>query len=493
MGQARLRFKSASLFLALAACVTAGSAQADPAPTGPHLISGSGTTESGRFKASASGAVFEAPSGAKFTVSPNTILRVFPAPQMYQLTAGPLTTCWGFSVIIGRVDVEAPKSEHDAVVATLGKFNAIVGTGHVAVLVTRDEAIVDNVEGEVRTLLAEHWQTVPAGSLAALSTDNPTAVPKRGLSFPTLSGGQRMFIAPSDAVAMRGFRWTAIPGADRYELRVRRLVDGKVVDQRGTRQTELPDGFKPLEPGKNTASACARSTRARLESSWSPEAELRVIGVLLPPGGYSHDQTIFMGASQQVRFTNTTGLEMAYNGTGHFFPATNGASLFRNTTTVVGFRLPGTTDTATARLEPRSVYADVRISPKRAMWPRDPISIDIELKDRSGGEIPSFLRIVPQVTLGLEPLDVTFERQGNVLHAVIPPSSKPGPWVVRVDVADQYGVPLGRDFLEVASQAGAKPPAPPPLKPANGRAEAASNPQNAVAGRRADQGRLRLN
>ncbi|HWZ87545.1 MAG TPA: hypothetical protein VNW92_01810, partial [Polyangiaceae bacterium] len=410
MGQARLRFKSASLFLALAACVSAGSAQADPAPTGPRVISGSGTTESGRFKASAAGAVFEMPSGAKLLVSPNTTLRVFPVPTMYQLAPGAPTNCWSFSLISGRVDVDAPKSEHNAVLATMGKFNAIVSAGHVAVLVTREEAIVDNLEGEVRTLLSEHWQSVPVGSVAALSTDNPTAAPKRGLPFPVLNGGQRMFIAPNDAVVMRGFRWSATPGAARYELRVRRLVDGKVVDQHGTSQTELPDGFKPLEPGKYGLSLRSIDTRG-LESSWSPEAELRVIGVLLPPGGYSHDQAIFVGAGQQVRFTNTTGLEMTYLGTGRYFPATNGASLFRNTTTVVGFRLPGTTDTATARLEPRSVYADVRISPKRAMWPRDPISIDIELRDRAGGEVPSFLRIVPQVTLGLEPVDVTFERQ----------------------------------------------------------------------------------
>jgi hypothetical protein len=50
---------------------------------------------------------------------------------------------------------------------------------------------------------------------------------------------------------------------------------------------------------------------------------------------------------------------------------------------------------------------------------------------------------VPTVTLGLDPVDVNFEQEGNTLHAVVLPSAKPGPWIVRVDVADQFGVALG--------------------------------------------------
>jgi len=288
-----------------------------------------------------------------------------------------------------------------------------------------------------------------------------------------LNGGQRMFFAPSEAVAMSGFRWAPVPSAAGYELRVRRLGDGQVVEQRVTSQTEFRDGFRPVEPGKYSISL--RSLDARgLESNWGPETELRVIGVLLPPGGYSTEQAIFLGTGQQVQFTNTSGLEMTYLGAGRYFPAAHGATLYRNTSTVIGFRLPGALDTATARLEPRSVYADVRIGPKRAVWPQDSVSIDIQLKSRSGVAIPSFLHVVPKVSLGVEPLDVSFEREGNVLHAVVPPSSAPGPWVLRVDVADQFGVPLGHDFLEVAQQPRAKAPGTRVVKATHGDAGAAA-------------------
>jgi len=196
-----------------------------------------------------------------------------------------------------------------------------------------------------------------------------------------------------------------------------------------------------------------------MEGSWSPESEVRVIGVVLPPGGYSTEQAIYIGVGQQVQFTNTTGLEMTYLGAGRYFPAAQGAGLYRGQKTVIGFRMPGVLDTAIARLEPRGIYADVQIGPQRALWPRDPISIDIQLKSQNGSEIPSFLQVVPTVTVGLEPVDVNFEQEGNTLHAVVPPSSKPGPWILRVDVADQFGVALGHDFLEIASQARRVPPA----------------------------------
>jgi hypothetical protein len=358
---------------------------------------------------------------------------------------------WSLALTSGRVDVEMPSSKHNAVLATMGKLSAVVTKGHAVLLMNPGEATVANLEGDVKTLLSNQWQTVPVGSVATLSSDSRSVTAKSGLPFPVLSEGQRMFIAPSNTLALRGFRWAPIPGAARYELRLRRLEDGKLMDQRSVPQPEFTDAFSPVAAGKYGLGLRSVDTRG-LESSWSPDAELRVIGVVLPPGSYSNDQAVFLGAGQRVQFTNASGLEMSYSGAGHSFPAALGTAPFSGSPTMVGLRVPGSFDLATARLEPRDVYADVRIGPKRALWPRDPVSIDIQLMSKAGAEIPSFLQVVPKVTLGVEPLDLSFEREGNVLHAVVPPSAEPGPWVLRVEVADQFGVPLGNDFLEVEAQ-----------------------------------------
>ena len=160
MGSWRLRTKCLSSVLAALVCVSAGVAEAEPAPHKPTVISGSGVSSSGAFTASAAGAEFELPSRAHLRLSPNTTLRIFPVPQALQLTPGPKTMTWSFALQGGRVDVELPKTGRTAVLASMGRLSAVVTSGHVATLVTGDEAIVANTEGEVRTLLDEHWQTL---------------------------------------------------------------------------------------------------------------------------------------------------------------------------------------------------------------------------------------------------------------------------------------------------------------------------------------------
>ena len=457
MGRSRFRVSCAACVLGALVCAAAGNARAESGPRKPQVLSGSASITDGLYTASAEGAVIELPSRARLRVGPNGTLRVFPLPQLLALTPGARTWTWSFALQSGRVDVELPRVGRNAVLASMGKLSAVVTSGHCTFLVDGSEVTSANVEGELKTLLGGHWQTIPLGWGSTLSKDDPHATPKPGLPGPTLTLGQRMWFAPSSAIAMHGFHWTAVPGAQRYELRVRRLSDGKVVDQRSTEQTEWSAALSPTEPGRY--SLAFRSVDAHgIEGTWSPESELRVIGVVLPAGAYSTEQAIFLGAGQRVQFTNTDGLEMTYIGAGRYFPAVGGASLYRGQKTVIGFRMPGVLDTAVARLEPRGLFADVKIGPQRALWPRDPISIDIQVKSKNG-EIPPFLQVIPTVTLGLDPVNLDFTQDGNTLHAVLPPSAQPGPWIVRVDVADQYGVSLGHDFLEIAAQPRKRPPA----------------------------------
>jgi len=432
-------------------CAAATSAAAESAPRQPTVVSGSLSNTGGVLTASAAGAVVELPSRALLRVAPNSSLRVFAVPQLLALTPGARTRTWSFALQRGRVDVELPQAGRDAVLATLGKLSAIVSAGHAAFRVHAGEATVANIEGEVRCLVNGHWQTIPLGSTSTLSKDDPGALSKPGLPAPTLTSTQRMWLASNQTVAMRGLHWTRVAGAARYELRLRRSSDGEVIDRRSSESPQLDARITPVEPGKYLLAVRAIDARG-MEGRWSSETELRVIGVVLPKGAYSTEQTIYISDGQQVQFTAADDLEMTYRGAGHYFPAAQGAGLDRGQKTVIGFRLPGTLETAIARLEPRGVYADVKVGPQRALWPRDPISIDIQLKSRTGAEIPPFsLQAVPTVTLGVEPVQVNFEQDGNTLHAVVPPSTKPGPWVLRVDVADQYGVALGHGFLEIAA------------------------------------------
>lgn len=470
MGRSRIRVSYVACVLGALVCATGTSARAESAPRRPTVISGSATNAGGVLSTSATGAVIELPSRARLRVAPNSSLRVFSVPQLLALTPGARTMTWSFALQSGRVDVEMPKAGRNAVLANMGKISAVVTAGQVAFRVNGSEATTANIQGEVRSLLNDHWQTVPVGHTATLSKDDPSALARPSLPSPTLTSTQRMWIAANESVSLRGLRWTPVAGAQGYELRVRRVPDGKVIDQRTTSTPEADAGLMPIVPGKY--SVALRSIDARgMEGGWSPDSELRVIGVVLPPGSYATEQAIYLSVGQQVQFTNTAGLEMTYLGAGRYIPAAQGAGLYGGQRTVIGFRMPGALDTAIARLEPRGIYADVKIGPRSALWPRDPISIDIQLKSRNG-EVPAFVQALPTVTLGLDPVNVAFAQEGNTLHAVVPPSTQPGPWILRVDVTDQYGGALGHDFLEIAAQPHQPGPAvrivAPPKAPANG-------------------------
>jgi hypothetical protein len=162
--------------------------------------------------------------------------------------------------------------------------------------------------------------------------------------------------------------------------------------------------FAAVEPGQYEITA--RSIDG-ITGLWSTAEAVRVVGVSLPPGGYAAGGDIFIGRGQDVRFSHTDGLEMTYE-------------------------------------------AKVAIGPSRAVGPKDPIAIVVELKARGDQGVPEWLELKPEVKLGIEPIDVAFTREGNRLVGTVPPTDKPGPWVRRVQVKDQFGALLGRDFLEIA-------------------------------------------
>src|SRR5262249_38553364 len=106
--------------------------------------------------------------------------------------------------------------------------------------------------------------------------------------------------------------------------------------------------------------------------------------------------------------------------------------------------------TTSVRLEPRGIYAEVSLGPSRALWPRDAVQIVVEVKSKTGEPVPEWLDLKPPVLLGIDPLDLAFTHEGTPWLAPVPPSPTPGPWVLRVEVKDQSGADLGRDFLEIA-------------------------------------------
>jgi hypothetical protein len=442
-----------SMALCATCAISPSSALAAAPKTG--VVAGSGTSMGGVFTAGPNGAEYQLPGQARLSLSPGAAVRVFPKYQELQLTPGAKTTTYSLALIQGRIDITVPAKPRSAVLCAMGKVSAVVSGGQATLLSHAEQSTVASVAGDVRTLAAERWQTLAPGTLSRFTGEHGSA-PEPTVSAPTLAQGQRLWFSAGDPVAVTGFAFGQVPNAHRYELRLR-AADGSVQLRSVQGRTRLEDPFAPVMPGQYELTVRSLDSQD-IAGRWSQPEPVRVVGVSLPPGAYSSGGDIFIGKGQEVRFSNTDGLEMTYEGAGRYVPASGAVSLYRGETTMVSFRVPGSLYPTTARLRPRGLYAHVALGPSRAVWPTDPVQIAVELRTKNGEGVPAWVELKTEVMLGIEPIEVTFTRDGNRLVGTVPPTDRPGPWVLRVEVKDQFGASLGRDFLEIA-KAPAKPAA----------------------------------
>jgi hypothetical protein len=437
----------ATLALCAASALTPSSAEAAPPKTG--VVAGSGVTSGGVFTAGASGAEYQLPTLARLKLAPGAAVRMFPVPQQLQLAPGAKTTTYSFALLRGRVDVTVPVKPKSAVLCSLGRSSAVIGAGRAALVARAEDFTVASYEGDVRTLASDRWQTLPPQTVSRVDSAHATS-PEPTLAAPKLAPGQRLWFSAGEPVEVSGFDFTKVERAAEYELRLRPNNGNADQLRRVQSGARLNEAFVGLTPGRYELAV--RSVDADgIAGAWSTVEPVRVVGVSLPPGGYSAAGDIFIGKGQEVRFSNTEGLEMTYEGAGRYVPASEAVTLYRGETTVVSFRVPGSVYPTTARLRPRGVFAHVALGPRKAVWPKDSVQIAIELRSKDGEAVPQWLQLKTDVKLGIEPVDVVFTRDGNRLLGTVPPPERPGPWVLRVEVKDQFGSLLGRDFLEIAS------------------------------------------
>ena len=434
------------------------------APSTLKMLEGGGATSSGVFTASSSGAKAALPSGAVLTLGPDGAMRVFGKPQRLELDRGGKTNTWSLSLAHGRLDVEVPAKPKSAVLISTEKGSVFVMSGKATLLADANDLYVVNSTGSVRTYVDNHFADVTPGHSSHFDAEHPRGVDEALLVAPAIQRGARLYFSTGADAKASGFSWTAVPGAAGYEVELRRgdrtLAHRRVSEPR---VGELAD----LAPGAYTVAVRALDQRG-IEGSWSEPRPLRVIGVELPVGAYAEAEGIYLAGGQKVKFSHTDGLEMTYLGAGKYLPASESVGLYRNERTVISFRFPGSDENAIARLEPRDVYAEVFAGPKRAVWPRDAVDLHVRMRTRAGGPVPNFLQISPKVLLGVDPVDVEWRRENDDYYARVSPRPGKGPWVIRVDVTDQFGIALGHDFVEVAHQAGpAEPPRVAPPTPSN--------------------------
>jgi hypothetical protein len=437
---------SAILLVALA-----GSAEG--APRTFSVVAGSGQTGGGAFTAAPEGAIIQGPAGARLELAPGTEVRMFSVPQDLQLAPGSRTRTYTVLVRTGRVSVELPEQGASKTAILVGlprKLMAISTGGRLVAVASPKMSGIVNIHGDVVVSNGRAFRPLAAGRVRRATAGGQSEVDVP--AAPSWAPGPRVWVAVQGRQAVDGLAWSPVADAARYEVSLQRAGDALPQSVQVTSSPKLEAAFGPVAPGVYQATVRAIDEND-IGGRVSEPVRLHVLGVALPGGAFAADDgTLFLAPGQKAEFSHGDGLLMSFLGATRYYPASGTVGLYRNEKTIVHFRAEGSNDLVSVRLQPREIRADVFVGPKTAIWPRDEVKIRVQLRSSNGTPLPSSVEVVPKVSLGIDPLDVPWKRENDLLTAVVPQPRTPGPWVVRVEVNDQFGIPLGRDFLEIVAE-----------------------------------------
>ncbi len=414
----------------------------------PRITRGGGHTNAGWFVAGVDGTDYALPGGIKLHLAPGTRVRIPEWSQKLPLLPGHSTRTWSVALDSGHVNVRVPRQHPGSeavLVSTPRRLGVIALAGNVAAVGDARGAAVANMDGQALVSSGSMWRALAPGK-TRVATHQGAIEAEALLPPPELALPHMIWLSPGATTDLDGLRWKSVHGATGYEVEL--LRDG-VRKKRAT----TPADRRHVDVSAVAPGSYVLAVRAIDESGLEGRAArttLHVIGVALPAGAYTDASGVIrLGRGQKASFTHAEGLEMTYSGAHQFFDAPRPIGLKQGRRTLVLLRVPGTDDTVTARLDRRELQVETHMGPKWAMWPLNPIDISVRLHQADGSA--KAVKLVPRVTLGTTPIDVEWHRDGNVLRARVPPRSGRGPWVLRLDVSDQYGIPLAHDFVEIVA------------------------------------------
>jgi hypothetical protein len=424
------------LLAALSCCVVSSPAWAGEAPSVAKATSGDTRTLPG-------GAVLTFSKDAKYELGR-------PIKLQLSTTGSEKTPVQVIKLTAGRVSVTIPESKKPKTAVLIQaprKVSAVAKGGQSLIIAAADRITVAAVRGEMLAALGNDWKPLAGGVVrsfgAGVTTEQPVpSAPKLNLASSLLlaldgDASTKVRALPMQNVAYRQLSLFRVEGNKRSKL--------SDVEWRSEEQA-LPQ----LSPGRYEVLARAVD-RFGVESVNSEPLTLRVIGAQLPEGARLVSDSILLGRKGRVKLIGADGLEASYGRASMFIPVPKDVGLARGESTLLRLREPGTKAELGIKLEPRTLKADVEIGPKSARWPGEALQVTVKLFDHRGRPSKDALKQEPQVFVNVAHVKPTWTHSGNTYTAKVTPANGTGPWVVRVEVNDDFGDPVGRDFIELGS------------------------------------------
>lgn len=389
------------------------------------------------------GGTVTALAGTTFRVAASTKLKV--ANRKDDTPAAVLT------LVRGRILVAlAEKSREALLVRGPGKLQAIVVNGDSSVRTDGESFSVKTTRGAALLGVGNDWTDVAPGTVRFLRKGEDRSEARKLREAPKLTASRTLAaLVPGGGLRDPSTEVEPVLGAHGYEIAL--FDEGKegegawrrVVTERQSTEA-IATAWTGLAPGRYVVRARALDKEGT-EGEWSPPVKLGVVGITLPKGAVAGGGTIELPLRARLALQGVEDVESA-TGQGPFSAAPGVLQLLTDSPQTVRLRKAGGADEVVLRLVPRTLRAEVVLSPKNAVWPRDAVTIRVRLSGRR----PEGLEIKPSVSLGIDPIDVTFETRGDELVATVPARAVEKPTVLRVEVKDGDGAELGRGFLEIA-------------------------------------------
>jgi hypothetical protein len=406
------------------------------------------------------------PGGAVLKLAPGAEIKVEkPTKLMLGAPGNATTPTQVLRLISGTIEIDVPKSKiPKTAVFVRGEHGAgaVVPGGHAVAVTLENSMSFAAVDADMLAAQGEKWTVLPQGIRRAWNYTTKLVEDGKLLGAPTGKLERSLFMANLDEQRDVSLDLDALPGAAGYEADLFRVTPNgaELVDRRRSTSTRI--GFR-VGPGRYEIAARA------VDAFGAPGAVaankgVNVVSYELPPHAYVGTNGVVLDPKQRLTLIGADGLELTYDRANYFVKAPGSVGMSRGLPTLVRLREPGGTVEADLWLMPRTLRANVEIGPVLAVFPRDSLTAKVSVTDFNGKPSDDSRELKLTTTVNGQPLNVEWARQGGVFSTSIPAQPGSGPWIVRVEVTDDMGNLIGRQFLEVDA---AKKAATPAMK--NGR------------------------
>jgi hypothetical protein len=419
----------------------------------PKVVSGEMIRLRGQWMTKSRPAEIQLPGGGAIRIFGNTEASVLTDPQSLMLLPGKKTMTYSVILRRGLIEIDAPNESPPRVAIAVGTptdVRVVTLSGQSSVKVDGRNVIAVSQSGLTTVTQGSKLARLP-NSVKRVYQGRNGFVDRPLLDTTRWVGGRRIWIAASGrSVPVAGYVWSPVRGAAGYLVALRELASQRTVTQSRVSGPQVESFPQPLNPGRYEVDIAGIDSDGFVSCNRT-KIPVTVVGVELPGGAIALPKdTVVVAAEQQVKLTYAEGLTLTTADHRSGVPGTEPFGLERLDRAAILIHPPGGGDTSTLTLVRRQPLVSTWVGPKLATWPDDAVLLQVSFVDQQGRPTPQDIEPAVHVLVGVDPVEVEWDKQGSLWQARLPPMRDPGPWVVRLEVVDQYGVVIGRDFAEIA-------------------------------------------